>query len=266
MYLLGEQPAYADQLISRLQRIPAALLEGLTPAGEPLSIEEAQDLGQVLPGNQLFIIEHGMVNAFIDGRPLFYMQEGDLLGLRQGTEFPSCRYTTEEPLVLIPYTRSEVLKHIYASEERQEQFVQYLVGQTALLSSALAQLKQPEIRPATGFQSFATGEELIQQGDEADHVFIIIEGRAEAYVDGHKVGDVQKDEIFGAMAVFTREKRSATVIASEPCTVMVIPKQQFLGLMQSNPRIAHSLIESMAKRIDLLNKEVTQLRQKQLDQ
>ena len=27
---------------------------------------------------------------------------------------------------------------------------------------------------------------------------------AEAFVDGQKVGDVQKDEIFGAMAVFTR--------------------------------------------------------------
>ncbi len=41
---------------------------------------------------------------------------------------------------------------------------------------------------------------------------------------------------------------------------MVIPKQQNLSQKQSNPRIAHSLIESMARRIDLLNKEVTQLR------
>ena len=128
------------------------------------------------------------------------------------------------------------------------------------ISDALARLKQPEIRPATGFQHFAASEELIHQGDDADHVFVIIEGHAEAWVDGQKVGDVQKDEIFGAMAVFTREKRSATVIASEPCTVMVIPKDQFLSLMQSNPRIAHSLIESMARRIDLMNKEVTQLR------
>ena len=40
---------------------------------------------------------------------------------------------------------------------------------------------------------------------------------------------------------------------------MLIPKDQFLSLTQSNPRIAHSLIESMARRIDLLNKEVTRL-------
>lgn len=260
MYLLGEQPAYADQLINRLQRIPSQLLEGLAPAGEPIRIERSDDLTRVLPGNQLYLIENGLLHALVEERPLFYLQEGDLLGLRQGLDLPSCRYANEEPLSLIPYPRSEVFRHIYADEQRQELFIQYLVGHTALLSDALARLKQPEIRPATGFQHFAAGEELIRQGDEADHVFIIIDGHAEAYVDGHKVGDVQKHEIFGAMAVFTREKRSATVVASEPCTVMVIPKEQFLCLMQSNPRIAHSLVESMARRIDLLNKEVTQLR------
>ncbi|WP_339414038.1 cyclic nucleotide-binding domain-containing protein [Pseudomonas sp. EA_35y_Pfl2_R5] len=260
MYLLGEQPAYADQLINRLQSIPTQLLDGLAPTGSPLQLERAEDLAKMLPGNQLFIIENGLLHAVVDERPLFYLQEGDLVGLRQGLDMPSCRYSSEEQLSLIPYSRSEVFKHIYASEQRQELFIQYLIGHTALLSDALARLKQPEIRPSTGFQHFAAGEELIHQGDVADNVFIIIEGHAEAYVDGHKVGDVQKDEIFGAMAVFTREKRSATVLASEPCTVMVIPKEQFLSLMQSNPRIAHSLIENMAKRIDLLNKEVTQLR------
>ena len=38
MYLLGEQPAYADQLISRLQSIPAQLLDDLQPAGDVLRL------------------------------------------------------------------------------------------------------------------------------------------------------------------------------------------------------------------------------------
>ncbi|TLX54955.1 cAMP-binding protein [Stutzerimonas nosocomialis] len=260
MYLLGEQPAYADRLISRLQGIPGQLLQGLEPSGPTLQLQRSTDLGAGLPAQQLFLIESGLLHAAVDERPLFYLQEGDLIGLRQDTDLPTCRYFNDEPLSLIPYSRAAALEHIAADRERQELFIRYLVGHTALLSDAVARIKQPDIRPATGFQHFAAGEELIHQGDEADHVFIIIEGHAEAMVDGQKVGDVQKDEIFGAMAVFTREKRSATVVASEPCTVMVIPKDQFLCLMQSNPRIAHSLIESMARRIDLLNKEITQQR------
>ncbi|MCQ4250305.1 cyclic nucleotide-binding domain-containing protein [Pseudomonas stutzeri] len=260
MYLLGEQPAYADQLINRLQGIPAQLLEGLTPAASALEVKGTDDLEDALPKQQLFIIESGLLHAVVDDKPLFYLQEGDLLGLRQGIELPICRYRSDEAIRLIPYSRSAVFQHIHADQRRQELFTQYLIGQTALLSDALARLKQPEIHPTTGFQHFAAGEELIHQGDDADNVFIIIEGHAEAIVDGQKVGDVQRDEIFGAMAVFTQEKRSATVIATSPCTVMLIPKEQFLGLMQSNPKIAHSLIESMARRIDLLNKEVTRLR------
>ncbi|WP_313517889.1 cyclic nucleotide-binding domain-containing protein [Pseudomonas sp.] len=265
MYLLGEQPAYADQLINRLQSIPTQLLKDLPPAGPVLQLDPTDDLAESLPGTRLFIIESGLLHASVEDRPLFYLQEGDLVGLRQGIDMPSCRYSSEESVSLIPYVRTEVFRHIYADEQRQELFLQYLIGQTALLSDAVARLKQPEIRPATGFQHFAAGDQLIQQGDEADNVFIIIDGHAEAFVDGQKVGDVQKDEIFGAMAVFTREKRSASVVASEACTVMVIPKEQFLSLMQSNPRIAHSLVESMARRIDLMNKEITQLRRSQLD-
>jgi CRP-like cAMP-binding protein len=37
---------------------------------------------------------------------------------------------------------------------------------------------------------------------------------------------------------------------------MLIPKDQFLSLTQSNPKIAHGLIASMARHIDLLNKQI----------
>lgn len=260
MYLLREQPAYADQLANRLQGIPAQLLEGLTPAAPLIQVNGSEDLWKELPGRHLFFIDSGLVHALVDEKPLFYLQEGDLLGLRQSIELPTCRYRSDEIIRLIPYSRDEVFQQIHADRRRQELFTQYLTGQTVLLADELARLKQPEVHPTTGYQHFAAGEELIRQGDDADNVFIIIEGHAEAIVDGQKVGDVQRDEIFGAMAVFTQEKRSATVVAASPCTVMLIPKHQFLSLMQSNPKIAHSLIESMARRIDLLNKEVTQLR------
>lgn len=259
MYLLGEQPAYADALINRLQTIPARLLERLSPSGPALEFAAVDDLTAVLPGHQLFMLESGLLHGCIDERPLFYLHEGDLVGLRQDAGLPRCRLCSDSPLALTPYLRSEVFQHIYADPERSELFLQYLAGQTALLSDAVARLKQPEFRTTNGFQRVARGAVLIRQGDEADHVFVIIEGHAEAFVDGHKVGDVLKDEIFGAMAVFTAEKRNADVIASEPSTIMLIPKDQFLSLTQSNPKIAHSLIESMARRIDLLNKQVTQL-------
>ena len=63
MYLLGEQPAYADQLINRLQSIPTQLLEGLEPVGAAVTFERVDDLAPLLPGNQLFVIENGLLSA-----------------------------------------------------------------------------------------------------------------------------------------------------------------------------------------------------------
>lgn len=261
MYVIGDQPLYAEKLISTLQRIPAQLLEGLAPCAEPINLKSVDDLYSMVDNRNLYLLKNGLLHAWIDGKPLFYLQEGDLIGLRQGLSTAPCVYMSEEPLVLVPFDREALFRHIHASNSRQEQFTQYILGQAALMSDALARSKPLDIRPITGFQHFAAGAELIREGDDADHVFIITEGHAEAFVGGIKVGDVQKDEIFGAMALFTREKRSATVIASAPTMVMMIPKEQFLGLMQSNPRIAHSLIESMARRIDLMNKELAHYKQ-----
>lgn len=260
MYLLGEQPAYTDKLVKRLQSIPYQLLEGLPPSGAPIEMQNSANLLASLAKEQLFLIDSGLVHVLVDGRPVFYLQEGDLLGLRRGLELSDYHYSTEDNLRLIPYCRRELFQHIAACPNRHEQYTFYLLGHSALLTEALVLLKQPDINAPTGFKTFAAGDKLIHAGDIAEDVFIIIEGRAEAWVNGQKVGEIEKDEIFGAMAVFTDEPRNATVIASEPCTVMLIPKDQFITLMHSNPRIAHSLIESMARRIDLMNKEITGLR------
>lgn len=257
MYLLGEQPAYADAWVNRLQAIPPQLLKGLAPAGESMTFEQVGDLGPFLQADRVYLIENGQLHARLNERALFYLQEGDLLGLRQDTQALQCGYASDGPLTLVPYARRELFAHLQASADGQELLIEYLTGHSTLLCDAITRLKQPEFRSANGFKHVAAGETLIEQGDTADHVFIIIDGKAEAFVDGQKVGDVVKDEIFGAMAVFTSEKRSATVIASEPCTLMVIAREQFLNLTQSNPRIAHSLIESMARRIDTLNRQLT---------
>ncbi|MBV4486571.1 Crp/Fnr family transcriptional regulator [Pseudomonas sp. SWRI153] len=259
MYLLGEPSAYADTLINRLQNLPVQWLQGLVPCGPVLELEATDDLTAQLPGDQLFLLCEGVVNGYLDGRALFYWQEGDLIGLQWGEEWSNCRSCSEGPLRLRPYRRAEVLQHLHAEPGRAEQFLAYLLGQMAMLAHAVAELKPREFRSTNGFKRVEAGVMLIEQGDAADHVFVIIDGHAEAFVDGHKVGDVPKDEIFGAMALFTGEPRNATVITREPSTVMLIPGDQFLSMTRSNPKIAHSLIEGMARRIGQLNRQITQL-------
>ncbi|WP_065261602.1 Crp/Fnr family transcriptional regulator [Pseudomonas bananamidigenes] len=259
MYLLGEQSAPAEALINHLQSLPAQWLPGLAPCGPALELEASQDLLAQLPGDQLFLLTEGTINGRLGGRALLYWQEGDLIGLQQGPEWADCILCCDAPVSLQPFRRNDLFQHLRSDPARLDSFLNYLLGQMALLTHAVAELKPREFRSTNGFKRVEAGEVLIREGDPADHVFVIIEGHAQAFVGGHKVGDVPRDEIFGAMAIFTGEPRNATVVACEPSTVMLIPGDQFLSMTRSNPKIAHSLIESMARRIDQLNRQLTAL-------
>ena len=150
MYLIGDQPAYAEKLINSLQRIPAQLLDGLAPCGEPIELDAVDDLYEHIGNNRIYLLKSGLLHAEIEQKPIFYVQEGDLIGLRQGLNTAPCTYKSEEPLVLVPFDREALFKHIHSSSKRQEQFTQYILGQAALMSDALAHSRPPAVPVAQG--------------------------------------------------------------------------------------------------------------------
>jgi CRP/FNR family transcriptional regulator, cyclic AMP receptor protein len=121
-------------------------------------------------------------------------------------------------------------------------------------------LPDDDFMPLRGFLDFAKGETIINQGDEADLVYTLIEGSADAVCDGIKVGEIHQNEIFGALAVFTRQPRIASVVASSNCTVMTVGKEDFIRLIYEQPQLSVGLIEEMAAKINQLNNQLLALK------
>ncbi len=121
-------------------------------------------------------------------------------------------------------------------------------------------LTENDFTPLRGFLDFAKGETIINQGDEADLVYTLIEGSADAVCDGIKVGEIHQNEIFGALAVFTRQPRIASVVASSNCTVMTVGKEDFIRLIYEQPQLSVGLIEEMAAKINQLNNQLLALK------
>ncbi len=117
-----------------------------------------------------------------------------------------------------------------------------------------------DFTPNRGFSNFSAGEIIINQGDAADLVYTLIEGSADALCDGIKVGEIHQNEIFGALAVFTRQPRIASVIARTDCTVMMVNKDDFIQLIFEQPQISVGLIEEMAAKINELNSQILALK------
>ncbi|MCP5160856.1 MAG: cyclic nucleotide-binding domain-containing protein [Hahellaceae bacterium] len=205
----------------------------------------------------VFLVKEGVIGHEQDGTFLFEFDVGDLVGLQRSQGGPKHRYFAELPVVLIPISRSELFDGIFSDPDKACQWSEFLLADNQRLTSALA-LSAPEVdRSTLGMQSFSAGETIIREGDNADSVFTIIEGHAEVFAHGVKVGEIQENEIFGALSLLTNQKRTATVVADKRCMVMVVPKDQFEVMIRSHSHICLSLMENMARQIVAMNERIT---------
>jgi CRP/FNR family cyclic AMP-dependent transcriptional regulator len=258
MYLPGKPHEAMETLYARMQQLTKGLLEGFPLDQEPLSLENVDDLYQHFDSSQLFLITDGMIHLNHEGQNVVSFDEGDLVGLTRAFDLPSPTYRADEYVELQLIDRDALLRHIYSDKRRQHYWSHFLMCQNSLLLNHLAQVSKSQTQTIAGFQNFHPGDIIIKEGDEAEHVYTIISGEADVFADGVRVGDIGEDEVFGAMAVFTGEKRSATVQARTPCTVMAVPQNDFVQLIEAQPKAAVNLIENLARRIIVMNQQLVE--------
>ena len=112
-------------------------------------------------------------------------------------------------------------------------------------------------------REYADGEVICRQGEAGDRMFVIQSGRAvvSRRQNGIEeiVGVLETGEIFGEMAVFERQPRSATVCAKGAARVLTLDKSWFLRQLQNDPSLAYRMLEQMSGRIRRLDAEVSWL-------
>ncbi|WP_428241847.1 cyclic nucleotide-binding domain-containing protein [Gynuella sp.] len=258
MYFLGERPEYTEQLFNRIRKISRHLFADLPEPDEIISLAEVEDLYQQYGSDSLYIVAVGTIQGSYEDNTVIVYEEGDLIGLTNCYDLPSLTLTSEDQVELKKYDATKLLRFVTETRERQSIWTSYLVSINAVLTESYSRDLKSQTHLSTGFLHFSKGEVIIREGDDANDVYTIMQGRADVFVEGIKVGEVLRDEIFGAMAVFTSSKRSASVIAAEDCTVLAVPKNEFVSLIQNHPETTMTLIENMARCIISLNTQLAE--------
>lgn len=113
-------------------------------------------------------------------------------------------------------------------------------------------------------RSYRDGEVIVSEGEEGACMYAIQRGRVQVLKRGAEgemaVGELGEGDIFGEMAIFEREVRSATVRALGDAVVLTVDKRTFLKRVQDDPSIAFSLVRMMSQRIRKLSSEVVSLK------
>lgn len=257
MYLLGEKQEQTDNILLRVKKISEHLFADVPPPSEQVVLPNITNLYEQFDSDSLYIIAEGSVAATFENKTTIIYEPGDLIGLSHCYKLPTPKFYSDEPTVLNRYDATTLLRFFTETKEKQSIWSSYLITLNAAFIDAYGQLAKQQATPNTGFIDFNKGDVIIRQGDVATDVYSIITGSAEVYVDDKKVGDVFQDELFGAMAIFTGTKRSASVVAAEHCSVLSVPKEEFVALMHSQPETMVTLITNMARCITALNSRVT---------
>lgn len=107
------------------------------------------------------------------------------------------------------------------------------------------------------------GEVIVRQGEAADGLFVIQEGRLEILSESHgretRLRIAGEGELIGEMAVFDRQVRSATVRALGEARVLTVDRKNFLRRINEDPSLAFRIVETMSRRIRELGVEVVRL-------
>ena len=111
------------------------------------------------------------------------------------------------------------------------------------------------------------GEELLHIGDSADCAYVIMDGKVDVLTETDNgpvvASTLQRNQLFGEMALLNSAPRNATLTANGDLKVMKITSDMFLRLLSENADMAldvmrqlsdklaksHSLVEVLQQRL-----------------
>ena len=113
-------------------------------------------------------------------------------------------------------------------------------------------------------KAYRNGEAIVHQGEPGDCMYVIQTGQVEVILEREgkevRLAVLGARDVFGEMALFEREARSATVRALGEVRVLTVDKKTFLRRVHEDPSLAFSILQKMSYRIRVLNAELVRLK------
>src|SRR3972149_10251268 len=98
------------------------------------------------------------------------------------------------------------------------------------------------------------GSQIISEGDEGDAIYLVLSGKVKVVLYGEEGREIvlsimKKGDIFGEMALFDGEPRSANVEAIEDAECFVIRGDNLLKYIKNHPAVALNFLSHLSRRL-----------------
>ncbi len=132
------------------------------------------------------------------------------------------------------------------------------------LFSELAPADTNALTEHTHTRSYPANSILINEGDNTDSLYVILEGEVKAYACDETGKEVilnilRAGDYFGELSLVDDEPRSASVMTLTATKVMIISKANFKQCLSDNSELAFNLIRALTKQVRGLTESVKSL-------
>ena len=94
------------------------------------------------------------------------------------------------------------------------------------------------------------GRVLCRQGEPAQQCFVVVDGRADVFVDGALVAGIEAGELAGELALLAAGgRRTATVVAATDMRLLALSRREFTNLKSASPTVLHRVLRDATRRL-----------------
>jgi CRP-like cAMP-binding protein len=138
------------------------------------------------------------------------------------------------------------------------------VVRNAPLFTALDDVAAASLRASMDSVKIAKGSVLFAEGDEGDHLYVIVEGKLKL---GTSSGDGRENllsilgpgEMFGELSLFDPGPRTSTATAVTDAKLLSLGQEKLIPWLATNPNVSLQLLARLAQRLRRTNEAVGDL-------
>src|SRR6266481_5150827 len=108
-------------------------------------------------------------------------------------------------------------------------------------------------RQETGTLQLAPGDFLFREGDNADKMYVLLEGEIDIFLGDFVFETTGPGSLIGEMALIDDGPRTANAMAKTACRLATIDKRRFHFLIQQHPQFATHVMKELADRLRHMN-------------
>ncbi len=139
-----------------------------------------------------------------------------------------------------------------------------LVLRSLPLFSGLDEVELEKLSKVSGRRRVERGAFVVRAGESTDSLYILLTGRAKVTNHDEEGREIilawlGAGESFGEMGLIDGSPRSANVVASEACELLVLSKDSFQRCMQDNFQVALKLMQVLVQRLREADRKIESL-------